>query len=69
MILQAIIVWRKGEYLGGIDAVVVAKQRHGPLSGVALLSVPRCQFHQCHVREVMPVNVYQSYIHIAFLLF
>ena len=65
MILQRVIVLSEREDLGGIDAVVVAKHRHGPLSGVALLPVPRCQFHQCHVREVMPVNVYQSYIHIA----
>ena len=56
------IVGREREHLRLVDAVVFAEGKH-PLYGVALLSVPRCDLHQRNIREVVPVNVYQSDFH------
>ena len=56
------VVGREGEHLRLVDAVVFVERKR-PLGHVALLLVPSRNLHQCKVREVVPVNVYQSDFH------
>lgn len=51
-----VYVWREGEDLRRVDAIVPG-EREAPLDGVARALVPRGQLHEREIREDLPVRL------------